>query len=240
LNNTWLDKMDNEQEEFYTSNVKKIIVERQRSTKIFIDLLRHKFGNVTNLKILDLCCGSGDLTKMLHHCYPENEFFLMDGSTDMIERARSLLIGECFHFIESTFTEFVSDHDNLRLYDIIFSSNAIHHLNYSENRDLYSAVYDHLVWGGMFINIDFVLPETEVTESWQFKMWTDWINENLNRLGLNDELNQYNDIPEKYKGKTENRPSRLFDQLILLNQIGFHHVDCFYKYGVNALFGAVK
>jgi hypothetical protein len=71
-------------------------------------------------------------------------------------------------------------------------------------------------------------------------MWVDWINENLGALGLSDELNQYDDVPNNYKGKDENRPTRLFDQMDQMSRSGFNNVDCFYKYGVNAVFGGTK
>ena len=43
-----------------------------------------------------------------------------------------------------------------------------------------------------------------------------------------------------YKKKLENKPSGLVEQLRLLEDIGFRDVDCFYKYGIFALFGGTK
>lgn len=239
MTNTWLEPSNNEQEEFYTSHANKIIVERLRASKILSDLLRYHFKEVSNLKILDLGCGDGALTRNLSQLYPDNEFHLIDGSAHMLTRARENLKSDCFHFSELRFDMISSACEN-RQYNVIFSSNAIHHLTYDEKGSLYSTIYDKLDWGGIFINIDFVLPESDVSEKWQFTMWVDWINENLTRLGLSDEVHQYDDIPQRYKDKDENRPGRLFDQLTQLKRSGFNNVDCVYKYGVNAIFAGTK
>lgn len=48
------------------------------------------------------------------------------------------------------------------------------------------------------------------------------------------------DVPFGYKMKVENKPSNLFDQIEMLNKIGFRDVDCFYKYGIFLVFGGTK
>ena len=40
--------------------------------------------------------------------------------------------------------------------------------------------------------------------------------------------------------KEENQPSGLIEQLSILGDIGFLNVDCYYKYGVFAVFGGTK
>jgi tRNA (cmo5U34)-methyltransferase len=47
-------------------------------------------------------------------------------------------------------------------------------------------------------------------------------------------------VPSDYKRKPENKPSGLFEQLQMLQKIGFQDVDCFYKYGIFTLFGGTK
>lgn len=68
-------------------------------------------------------------------------------------------------------------------------------------------------------------------------MWTDWINENLIRLGIPEKVGTYDGLPQKYKHAQENKPSSLADQLRVLEEVGFNDVDCFYKYSVFAVFG---
>jgi len=105
---------------------------------------------------------------------------------------------------------------------------------------LVSRVFRELAFGGAFINIDIVLSTGRGSERWQLNMWRDWINENLRRNGLQDEVGKYDELPAVAKRLPENKPSTLIDQLALLGQIGFRDVDCFYKYGVFAMFGGTK
>jgi tRNA (cmo5U34)-methyltransferase len=46
--------------------------------------------------------------------------------------------------------------------------------------------------------------------------------------------------PGVYKGKGENQPSGLFEQLDALRECGYGDVDCYYKYGIFAVFGGIK
>lgn len=64
--------------------------------------------------------------------------------------------------------------------------------------------------------------------------------ETLRKSGLESEIGTYDNLPDIYKSKEENQPSNLFDQLDLLIKIGFKDVDCFFKYGIFALFGGIK
>jgi tRNA (cmo5U34)-methyltransferase len=93
---------------------------------------------------------------------------------------------------------------------------------------------------GLFLNFDVVLPTSEVSEKIQFQMWVDWINETLQKNNLTAEVGKFNDLPNIYKSKEENKPSDLFDQLDLLTKAGYKDVDCFFKYSIFALFGGRK
>jgi tRNA (cmo5U34)-methyltransferase len=66
------------------------------------------------------------------------------------------------------------------------------------------------------------------------------MDETLSNCGLNDRIGKYNETPIQYKMRAENRPSSLFDQLQALSKAGFEDVDCFYKYGIFAIFGGTK
>jgi tRNA (cmo5U34)-methyltransferase len=71
-------------------------------------------------------------------------------------------------------------------------------------------------------------------------MWVDWMNETLHKNSIGDEVGKFNDLPNIYKSKEENKPSDLFDQLNLLTKVGFKNVDCFFKYSIFALFGGTR
>ena len=172
--------------------------------------------------------------------FPGNEFYLMDGSEDMPTKAKIKLKGDNIFLIQKTFENYILEESEPSKYNLIYSSNAIHHLDFLSKSQLYNKIYRELVFDGMFINIDLVLPPSQKCEELQFKMWVDWINETLTDSDLKSDVGKHNKLPEKYKSNAENQPSNLFDQLDILRKCGFRNVDCFFKYGIFAMFGGIK
>jgi tRNA (cmo5U34)-methyltransferase len=234
--NTWLTGA--EQAGFYVSSADTIIVERQRTMKLLADIFRYHFGERAGLHVLDLGGGDGAITDYLQERYAGNTFYLLDGSADMLDKARQRFDGKEVVFIHQTFEEYVDAPVHDQRYDSVFSSNAIHHLDLMGKSQIYARVFRLLRFGGVFVNIDVVKAASERSERWQFAMWEDWMNEHLAQIG--GEVGTYDGLPEVAKAKPENKPSGLFEQLEILRQIGFRDVDCFYKYGVFAMFGGTK
>ncbi|MFL7790533.1 MAG: trans-aconitate 2-methyltransferase [Anaerolineae bacterium] len=234
--NTWL--TGTAQANTYVSSADVIIVERQRTIKLLADIFRYHFGEQTGLRVLDLGGGDGVITEYLHERYQDNAFTLLDGSADMLEKARRRLEGRDTIFIQQTFEEYLDAPPEDQKYDFIFSSNAIHHLDFLDKSRLYAKLFRELAFGGAFINIDVVKATSERSERWQFAMWEDWMDERLTQIG--GEAGQYDGLPQAAKAKPENKPSGLFEQLEMLRRVGFRDVDCFYKYGVFVLFGGTK
>jgi tRNA (cmo5U34)-methyltransferase len=234
--NTWL--TGPVQVDTYVSTADVIIVERQRTIKLLADIFHYHVGERTGLRVLDLGGGDGVITEYLHDRYPDNAFTLLDGSADMLEKAQQRLAGRDIAFIQQTFEEYLDTPPEDQAYDFIFSSNAIHHLDFLAKSRLYAKLFRELAFDGAFINIDVVKAVSERSERWQFAMWEDWMNERLAQIG--GDIGTHDGLPAVAKAKPENKPSGLFEQLELLRQIGFRDVDCFYKYGVFAVFGGTK
>ena len=241
--NNWLANKSEEgkrQVDYYLSFKDIILVERKRTTKLLFDLFRYQFDTTVPQRILDIGCGDGDIAFQFKERFPDNKFYLMDGSEDMLSKAKDKLKGKDIFAIQKTFENFLSEDSDPMNYNFIYSSNAIHHLNFMSKSQLYAKVYRELAPKGMFINIDVVLPPSEQCEAWQFRMWVDWINETLARSDLKEEIGEHDSLPCIYKAKVENQPSNLFDQLGVLQKCGFRNVDCFYKYGIFTMFGGTK
>ncbi len=238
--NLWLADAGKQQREFYTNSADVIILERQRGIKLLLDIFSYHFADPDGLKILDLGCGDGFITEYLYKSHPQNDFYLIDGSEEMISKAQERLKYQRMTFIKESFEDYIMLSDAVEKYNFVFSSMAIHHLDINQKSRLYSKLYQELCDNGLFINFDVVLPSSKKSEEWQFYMWRDWMNETLRNSGLESEVGKYDNLPDIYKSKEENQPSSLFDQLDLLIKIGFKDVDCFFKYGIFALFGGIK
>ncbi|MGZ7117956.1 MAG: hypothetical protein ACXVHS_11035, partial [Methanobacterium sp.] len=50
----------------------------------------------------------------------------------------------------------------------------------------------------------------------------------------------FQNVPDKYKNNPDNHPDTLISQLNALKLIGFKNVDCYYKYGIFAIYGGQK
>jgi tRNA (cmo5U34)-methyltransferase len=236
--NTWIDTNKDDRTRSYVDEADDFIIERQTTRNIMIRLFSYNFPVQKNLRLLELGCGNGYITQEIYQSFPDNHFSLLDGNKEMIKQAQSICKGENFSFLLHSFEDFFSQHDN-PTYDFIYSSNAIHHLNYRQKCTLYQYIFDHLHTGGLFLNIDVVLPPTEVCETWSFQLWREWMHQKLTKRDAPDP-DKYNTLPEIYKGKEENQPNRLEVQLETLRKTGFRNVDCFYKYGIFTLFGGTK
>jgi len=239
--NTWLSSDSKELIEYYMNAADVIVVERERCIKLLLDIFSYQFRGRSNLRVLDIGCGDGIITKSFHDKYPDHHYFLMDGSADMIERAKAKLHEvKNTTFIHQSFEEFIDTESSKTTYDFIFSSNAIHHLDAIGKAKLYFKIYLTLNADGLFINYDVVQPATERSEQWQFEMWRQWINEALIKKGRSEDVGKHDGLPDLYKSKQDNHPGPLIDQLQILEKIGFKDVDCFFKFGIFALFGGIK
>jgi tRNA (cmo5U34)-methyltransferase len=217
-----------------------VLVERGRTIKILCDLFVQHFKGRDNLNLLDLGCGDATVTGYIQDRCPGNNYHLLDGSSRMIEEARGKLVGENITFMHQTFEDYTDSPTSEIDYDFIYSSYAIHHVDRVGKEKLFDRIFRDLGMGGLFLNIDVVKPPSERVEKLQFSMWRDWIEEILVRSGRSNELVKYRNTPEIYKNKEENKPDELRYQLDLLTKVGFVDVDCYYKYGIFAIYGGYK
>lgn len=181
----------------------------------------------TARSIVDLGAGTGLLTKEMYMLYPEAQFTLIDFSDDMLGVARKRFAGlGCFEFRVADYSR-----DLPKGSDIICSALSIHHLEETQKRQLYRAVYDALPSGGAFVNLDqFCAASPSINEAYN-KWWLDYIDhsgitpEAKTRWQERKKLDRENSVPAT---------------LCLLREAGFEEVDCVYEFMKFATVVAVK
>ena len=170
----------------------------------------------TSQRILDLGTGGGRLLGLLHtHC-PDAELVGLDFSPTMIAAATELFNGDS--------RVRIVEHDlDLKLpteqqYDVVVSSFAIHHCSNERKQTIYREIFDLLLPGGIFCNLEHVASPTENLHQ-RF----------LSGLGASSE--------------DEDPSNILLDvqtQLKWLGEIGYEDVDCYWKWLELALIGGIR
>ena len=239
MKSNWLNE-NKKQIDYYLSSTDFILMDRKKSLSLLLDIYEAYFNNLENNSFLDFGSGGGALTKIFFDKYPKNNFTLLDGSKNMIEKSKSIFGSERFSYINISFEDFMDKNKDEEKFDLIYSSMAIHHLPHEEKRRLFSKFYTLLKFNGLFINIDVVLPTSKKTEEIQFEMWKRSIINELVKDNRQAEIDNHINLPEEYKGKSENKPSTLISQLEMLSNIGFRDVECYLKNGIFAFYGGQK
>ncbi|MDA8433897.1 MAG: class I SAM-dependent methyltransferase [Nitrospiraceae bacterium] len=215
------------------------IVERKRSHAIMRSFFRHHFAGKEPVEILDLGCGDGILTYELKQTGISLSATLVDGSEEMLRKAAERLKDyPDTRTVRASFQEVIAGKAVAGDFDFVVSSLAIHHLDMAEKRELFGWVYGNLGNSGYFMNIDVVLAPNEALETWCLVLWQEWIAEKKALEGITGDI--YDDTMKRYKDNRDNKPDRLDVQLEALKDCGFHDVDCYYKYGIFAIYGGKK
>ncbi len=182
-----------------------------------------------NLKILELGCGTGELTKKLCEHYPKARIIAIDYSPRMLAVCRKKLksFGDQVRLIEGDFahTEFP------RGCDVVISTLAIHHLTDPQKLELFKKIYSVLKREGWFVNGDVVLFESSRHTFLQEQVRS----EHASARGI--DLNALD--AETHPGLGDHL-STLKTQLNLLEIAGFHSIDVIWKYYQFVVYGGFK
>lgn len=183
-----------------------------------------------NPKVLDLGCGTGNITQKVLERFPDARVTCLDLSENMIEIAKNKLSEYSnIEYIIGDFTQ-VEITDK---YDAIISSLALHHIpNDNEKEIMYKEIYDALETEGVFYNADVIKANSSYNEKLNNEISLKDMKEN----GVSDD-----EIAE-HKGKrdTNDIPTTIFNHIKMLENVGFQEIDIIWKYYSNAVYGGTK
>jgi tRNA (cmo5U34)-methyltransferase len=180
------------------------------------------------IEVADLGAGSGLFSERVSAAHPNARFTLFDASAKMLDKARERFAerGGRFQFRRERLEEFRQP----GRYDLVLSSLAIHHLEHSEKRDFFRAVFAALRPGGAFINVDQVRGEPPFGDLY----WSTWLSKV--RASAAPESRIQSSIERRQRF---DRDAGLDEQLQWLRDAGFQ-ADCIYKHYFVAVFLALR
>ncbi|MEX2426170.1 MAG: class I SAM-dependent methyltransferase, partial [Thermomicrobiaceae bacterium] len=220
-----------------------VVPSRDEQARLICDLIPADPGE--HFMGLDIACGEGKLSRAILERYPDAQMTLLDGSEAMLTQAAENLGEYAYQIDLRPFDLFESDWlaELPKRFRCIVSSLAIHHLNENGKRELYGNLFEHLVPGGALLVADLVHPPNElVGEAWANEWDRDVREQSLARTGSLLAFDQFQDGWNHYRTPDYefDKPSRLFDQLSWLQEIGFVGVDCFWLRAGHAVFGGYR
>jgi SAM-dependent methyltransferase len=167
-------------------------------------------------RLLDLGSGGGRLTALVKAAHPAVQIVALDFSPTMLQALRERF--DNASDISVVAHDFSLPLPSLGHFDCVVSSFAIHHVPHERKRALYEEIFQILLPGGVFCNLEHVSSPTPRLH-----------HEFLEQLGT---------APED-----EDPSNKLLDleqQLSWLGEIGFTDVDCHWKWRELALLAGRK
>lgn len=217
-----------------------VVMEHKRLLELLCSFYDTYISGNKNKRILDIGSGDGILAYTLIQHDPEVRATLIDGSTEMLKKAKDALKGaKNTVFLKKTFQELLESPPDLPAFSLAVSSLAIHHLTFEEKRAMFKFIYDHLDKGGSFVNIDLVRAPSEHLKEWYVQLWRQWIAEKKPPEQLRDEEYETR-ISTCLEESHYQQIDTLTDQMNLLINAGFTSVDVFFKHGIFAMYGGRK
>lgn len=183
------------------------------------------------LRILELGCGTGNLSVLLRELFPSAGMTLVDLSPDMLKHAALKLSGEneTLRLIQGGFMDISFEAGS---FDLVVSSMALHHLKDDEKPILYARVFQWLKPGGIFRCADETLGSPEAVHIENMRHWEVWAKQN----GATDaDIKLWSDHAEQY-----DHYAPLHHHFQWLAQSGFGNIDSYWRKLMWTVFGATR
>ena len=174
-------------------------------------------------RVLELGCGTGNLSLRLAESLPSASLTLVDGSDEMIALVRSR-IGESRPRADDRTTYVQSRFEELefpaRSFDLVVSSISLHHV--ADKAKLYARIRSFMSAGGRFCFADQIRGEPESNHEVNWERWLDFCRE------------PGNCTPEEIDSLLEHAAAHdhyttLSEHTALLARAGFTGIDCVWR-----------
>ena len=197
-------------------------------------------------RVVELCCGSGDLLRMLLERLPEARALALDGSATMLEQTRSTCDAHAGRLELREFDLAARDWRDLRpAPDAICSSLAVHHLDGAGKRELFKDLHTALRPGGIFVLADLIRPDSAA--GWRIAA-EDWdravAGRSVQIYGDDRAERKFAELRWNYfwwpDDNTIDHPSSVAEHVAWLAEAGFEAIELHWLLAGHAIFSARK
>jgi tRNA (cmo5U34)-methyltransferase len=203
--------------------------DRSEELRTLVSLL--PFDQGAAIQVLELGAGHGVLTTHVLGAFPSANILALDLQPVMIEEGRRRLAGygDRVRYRQWDLEQPNWAEDSDGPFDAVISSLAIHHLQRARKSQLAHQVFERLLAGGVFLNLDYITPASD----------------NLVQRYKHAQESTNGHHGHSHGGHGQNlagghATDSLFDQLDDLRAAGFVDVDVFWKRLGLALFGGTR
>ncbi len=192
-------------------------------------------------RILDLGCGTGEVSIRVLKCCPSAQVVAVDYSPRMLEFAKTKVeatgYGQQWTGIEGDFGDWANHQLSIEDgFDACVSSLAIHHLTHEMKLKLFSRIRESLNPGGVFWNADPVVPESPILSEAYQNIREQWAAQQGTTLA---EIRAKTGKSTPYGYSQPDQLATLEAHLQMLKTAGFEVVAVPWKYYGLAVFGGV-
>jgi tRNA (cmo5U34)-methyltransferase len=191
------------------------------------DLAARTVRDITSPTILDIGAGTGLMSEFVMQRVGTASLYLLDESTDMT--AKALIRLEKYK--PKLFIQSMTEPLPAMQFHAVVSSVAIHHLSHEEKRKLYERIFQSLAPGGIFVNAEQILGETE----WEEELYDEMHIGGAQTLGSDEE-----EIRAARERMSYDKSTTLSEQVAWLRDIGFQRAAAFFQWGRFAVFAGWK
>ena len=200
----------------YTGSIQRCVPQYYKMLISLFIYLKPEFSPKT---VLELGCGTGNLTLLIHQRFPEANITAVDISSECINECKLRIPNADIHYIKSDFKD-IDFLDNT--FDLIISSISIHHLNDKEKEILFNKLYCYQTKGGILSFCDQFRGETDFIYQKHIERWKEFA---VEQGTSNDEWEMWMQHQHEH-----DYHSSLLDHLVWIGNAGYNIIDCTRRY----------
>jgi tRNA (cmo5U34)-methyltransferase len=216
--------------------------ERERQQAIICELV----AAVKPARVVELCCGAGELLLLLLERLPELRVLALDGSPAMLARTRETCAAHAERLELRKFDLAARDWRRPEpAPDAICSSLAVHHLDGGQKQQLFKDLLAALRPGGIFVLADLIRPESPVGWRIAAEGWDRAVAGRSQAIHGDDRAQRkFAELRWNYfswpDDNTIDQPSSVAEHFSWLDVAGFEAVELHWLVAGHAIFSARK